>query len=83
MTDLTDTAKKIMKLFRYFRIRQSDILSLKLFLTRKHLWQELEEQEVQDALGELIQLGYIATVEDPLGWRLQETGYQYLKSLKR
>lgn len=83
MTDLTATAKKIMELFRYFKIQQGDTLSLKLFLTRKHLWQDQEEQEVQDALGELIQRGYITAIEDPSGWRLQEAGAQYLKSLKK
>lgn len=83
MTDLTTTAKQIMEVFRYFKINQGDTLSLKKFLTRKHLWNDLEEEEVQDALGELIQLGYIAETEDPSGWMLQEAGAQYIKSLKR
>ena len=83
MTTLTDTARKIMELFRYFKINQGDTLSLKKFLTRKHLWNELEEQEVQDALRELIQRGYIIETEDPVGWRLQEAGAQYIRSLKR
>ena len=83
MTDLTVTAKKIMELFNYFKLKAGDILSLKLFLTRKHLWRDLEEQEVQDALRELMQRGYIAEIEDPSVWRLAASGLQYLKSLKR
>jgi biotin operon repressor len=83
VTDLTATAKKIMELFNYFRIKPGDSLSQKLFLTRKHLWKDLEEQEVQDALKELIQQGYMTEIEAPSGWRLQEAGAQYLKSLKR
>jgi hypothetical protein len=83
VTDLTATAKTIMELFRYFKINQGDTLSLKKFLTRKHLWQELEDEEVQDALGELIEKGYITETQDPAGWILQEAGAQYLKSLKR
>ena len=83
VTNLTATAKKIMEVFRYFKINQGDTLSLKLFLTRKHLWLELEEEEVQDALKELIIRGYLSEVEDPSGWRLQEAGVQYLKTLKR
>jgi hypothetical protein len=83
MTDLTATAKKIMEVFRYFRIKQGDTLSLKVFLIRKHLWKDLEEQEVQDALKELIQQGYIAETEATSGWRLQEAGAKYLKSPKR
>jgi hypothetical protein len=72
-----------MEVCRYFNLQQSDVLSLNLFLTRKHLLDDLEEQEVQDALRELIQGGYIAEIGYPLGWRLQEAGAQYLKSLKR
>lgn len=83
MTDLTATAKQIMEVFRYFKVKGGDTLALKLFLTRKHLWRDLEEQEVQDALGELIQKGYIVEMEDPSGWKLLEPGAQYLKSLKR
>ena len=83
MTDLTATAKQIMDLFRYFKIGTGDTMSLKLLLTRKHLWKDLEEQEVQDALNELIQRDYITAIEDPAGWRLLEAGDQYIKSLKR
>jgi len=61
-----------MEVFRYFRIMSGNPLSLKLFLTRKHLWQDLEEDEVHDALNELIQKGYITEIEDPTGWRLLE-----------
>jgi hypothetical protein len=83
MTDLTATAKKIMEVFRYFRINEGDALSLKLFLTRKHLCRDLKEEEVMDALWELTNRGYIAEMEDPPGWRLLEAGVQYIKSLKR
>ena len=83
MTDLTYMAKRIMEVFAYFRIRQGDTLTLKLFLTRKHLWRDFEEEEVQDSLNELIQRGLIVGTEDPAGWRLLEPGAQYLRSLKR
>ena len=83
MTDLTYMAKRIMEVFGYFRIRQGDTLTLKLFLTRKHLWKDFEEEQVQDALNELIQRGLIVGIEDPAGWRLLEPGAQYHRSLKR
>ena len=83
MTDLTATAKKIMEVFRYFKIKQSDTMPLKLFMTRKHMWHDLEEEEVHDALRELIQKGFIMETEDLSGWRLLEAGVQYLKSPKR
>jgi hypothetical protein len=83
MTELTATAMKIMEVFQYFRIRGGDCLSLKLFLSRKHLWKDVEQEEVRDALNELIGKGFIIGIEDPQGWRLLEPGVQYLKSLKR
>ena len=83
MTDLTATANKIMEVFRYFKIKQGDTMPLKLFMTRKHMWQDLEEEEVYDALRELIQKGFIMETEDLSGWRLLELGAQYLKSVKR
>jgi hypothetical protein len=83
MTDLTYMAKRIMEVFRYFRIRQGDSMTLKLFLSRKHLWRDYEEEQVQDALNELIQRGFIVGIEESAGWRLLEPGAQYLRSLKR
>jgi len=83
MTDLTYMAKKIMEVFRYFKITQGDTMTLKLFLSRKHLWKEFEEEQVQDALNELIQRGFIVGVEEPAGWRLLKPGAQYIRSLKR
>ena len=66
MTDLTATAKKIMEVFRYFKIKQGDTMPLKLFMTRKHMWQDLEEEEVYDALRELIQKGFIMETRRPV-----------------
>jgi hypothetical protein len=83
MTELTATAKKIMELFQYVRIKQGDILSFKLFQARKHLWKDLEQEEVLDALRELIQKGLVEETQDPAGWRLLEGGEQYIRSLKR
>ena len=71
-----------MEVFSYFKIKADDTLSLQLFPTRKYLWRDIEDEEVQDALKELIQWGYIVAIEDPSGWRLQEQGAQYIKSLK-
>jgi len=39
-----------MELFWYFRIKQGGTISPKLFVSRKHLWNNLEEEEVQEAL---------------------------------
>jgi hypothetical protein len=83
MTELTSTAKKIMELFQYFRIKQGDVLSFKLFQARKHLWKNLEQEEVLDALRELIEKGLIEETRDSAGWRLLEAGEQYIKSFKR
>jgi hypothetical protein len=83
MFDLTATARKIMELFGYFRMGQGDILSLKLFQARKHLWKDLEQEEVLDALRELIQKGLIEETQLPEGWRLLEPGERYLRSLRK
>ena len=83
MTDLTATAKKIMELFHYFKIKAGDTLSLQLFLTRKHLWRELEDEEVIDALKELTQQGYVAAIDDESGWTLLKPGADYLKQQRR
>jgi hypothetical protein len=83
MTELTSVAKKIMSVFHYYQIRQSDVLSLKQMLTRKYLWLDIEEEEFQDALSELIRKNYIVGVEEPKGWMLLEQGAKYLKGLKR
>ena len=83
MTDVTYVEKRIMEVFGYFRIRQGDTLTLKLFLTRKHLWKDCEEEQVRDSLNELIQRGFIVGTEDPAGWRLLESGAQFLRSLRR
>jgi hypothetical protein len=83
MTELTSTAKKITELFQYFRIKQGDILPFKLFQARKHLWRDLDQKEVLDALRELIQKGLVEETQDWAGWRLLKPGDQYLPSLKK
>ena len=86
MTDLTYIAKRIMEVFGYFRITQGDAMTLKVFLSRKHLWKDYEEEQVQDALNELIQRGFIVGMEEPAGWILLLVvvpGAQYIGSLKR
>jgi len=83
MINFKATAKKIMELFHYFKIKDGDTLSLRLFLTRKYLWRELEEEEVNNALKELILRGYITAIEDQSGWTLLKPGAEYLKQQKR
>jgi hypothetical protein len=83
MTELTSTAKKIMEVFRYFRIKRDDILSTKLLLSKRHLWRDIEEEELTHAIEELTGLGYIAKIEFPEGWRLLERGAEYLKELAK
>jgi hypothetical protein len=82
MTSTTSTAKKIMEVFRYFRIRKNECLALKLLLSKRHLWREVEEEEFNDAIEELIEKGYIGKREAPEGWRLLEAGDEYLKQLE-
>ena len=83
MTELTSTAKKIMEVFQYVRIQTGDYLSTKILLTRRHLWRDIEEETFTDAIGELMERGYIARIENPEGWRLLEAGAEYLKELDR
>ena len=40
------TAKKIMEVFQYFRIKQSEYISLKLIMSKRHLWRDIEEEEI-------------------------------------
>jgi hypothetical protein len=83
MTELTSTAKKIMEVFRYFRIKKDDYLSVKLVLSRRYLWQDIDDQTFNDALNELILRGYVGAMEEPLGWRLLEQGAEYINQLER
>jgi len=78
----TSTAKKIMEVFRYFRIRKDEYLSIKLLLSKRHLWRDIEEEEFNQAMGELMGLGYIGKMASPAGWRLLESGDDYLKQLE-
>ena len=80
-TELTSTAKKIMELFRYFRIKKGEYLSVKLIRSKQHLWKDIEEEEFNEAVDDLIQLGYIERIENPEGWKLLEAGDDNLKQL--
>ena len=82
MSDLTSTAKKIIEVFRYFRIKQNDMLSTNLLLSKRHLWRDIEEAQFRGAIEELIEMGYIAKMEKPEGWRLLQPGAAYIKGLE-
>ena len=79
MRELTSVAKKIMEVFRYFRIKKDEYLSAKLLLNKRHLWRDIGEEEFNEAVGGLIRLRYIERIERPEGWRLLEAGGEYLK----
>jgi len=79
MSTTSTTARKIMEVFRYFRIRKGEYMSRKLILSKKHLWEDIEEEAFNQGVGELIELGYIGRIENPEGWRLLEAGDDYLK----
>jgi len=80
-TELTSTAKKIMELFRYFRVKKGEYLSVKLIRSKQHLWRDIEEEEFNEAVNYLIHLGYIERIENPAGWKLLEAGDDDLKQL--
>ena len=80
-TGLTSTAKKIMELFRYFRVKKGEYLSVKLIQSKQHLWKDIEEEEFNEAVNYLIYLGYIERIENPAGWKLLEAGDDDLKQL--
>ena len=82
LTSTTSTAKKIMEVFLYFRIKKDEYLSVKLLLGKRHLWREVEEEDFNKAIEELIEKGYIARMETPESWRLLEAGDEYLKQLE-
>jgi hypothetical protein len=81
MRELTSTAKKIMGVFRYFRVKKDEYLSVKLILSKRHLWRDIEEEEFNEAVDGLIKLGYIERIENPAGWKLLEAGDDYLRQL--
>jgi len=80
-TELTSAAKKIMELFRYFRIKKGEYLSVKLIRSKQYLWRDIEEQEFNEAVDDLIQLGYIEKIENPEGWKLLGAGDDKLRQL--
>jgi hypothetical protein len=79
MKELTSVAKKIMEVFRYFRIKKDEYLSAKLLLGKRNLWRDIDDEEFNEAVGDLIRLGYIGRIEHPEGWRLLEAGDDWLK----
>ena len=81
MGELTSTAKKIMEMFRYFRVKKCEYLSIRLIRSRQHLWKDIEEEEFNQALENLIEMGYIEKIENPEGWKLLEAGDDNLKQL--
>lgn len=83
MNDLTSIAKKIMEVFRYFRIRQDEYLSVRLLQSKRNLWRDVEEEQFNEAIEELKERGYIGKMETPDGWKLLEPGAGYSKSLER
>jgi hypothetical protein len=78
MRKLTSTAKKIMEVYRYLRIKRDEYISLKLLQSKKHLWKDIEEEEFNQAVDDLIKMGYIGRIENPVGWKLLEAGHDYL-----
>jgi hypothetical protein len=83
MAELTETARKIMALFGYFRLVTGNYRTVSMMITKKHLWRDIEEETFQDAIRELIERGYIAAAEDPPGWQLLEAGAKYIGPLRR
>ena len=83
MNELTSTAKKIMEVFRYFRIKRDEILSTKMILSKRELWHYVTDKQFTQAIEELIEMGYIEKIKTPEGWRLLERGDEYLKELER
>jgi hypothetical protein len=80
---MTSTAKKIMEVFRYFRIGKDEYLAKKLLMSKRYLWRDIEEEEFNKAVEELIELGYIRKLEAPDGWKLLEPGDEYVNRLGR
>lgn len=80
-TERTSTARKIMELFRYFRVKKGEYLSVKLIRSKQHLWKDIEEEEFNEAVNYLVHLGYIERIENPVGWKLLEAGDDDLKQL--
>jgi len=79
MNDITSTAKKIMEVFRYFRIKKDEYLSIKLLSSKRHLWRDIGEEQFSKAIEELMGLDYIARIDYPAGWRLRERGSELIK----
>jgi hypothetical protein len=79
MRELTPVARKIMEVFRYFRIRKDEYLSAKLLVNKRYLWRDIDEKTFNKALDGLIRLRYIERIEHPEGWRLLEAGDDWLK----
>jgi hypothetical protein len=79
--EITSTSKKIMEVFRYFKIKRDEILSTKLILSKRELWQDVTDKHFTYAIEELIEMGYIAKISTPAGWRLLERGAEYLNQV--
>ncbi len=83
MPDLTSTARKIMEVFRYYRIKRDGVLSTKLLLTKRQLWRDIEEEQFNESIEDLIGMGYLARIGNPEGWRLLEPGAEYIGHLEK
>ena len=82
MDDLTSTASRIMELCRYFRLKKGGYLSVKLLHSKRHLWQDVEEEDVDAAIDELVEKGFLREKDSKYGWRLLEAGENYLNQAR-
>jgi len=54
MNELTSSVRKIMEVIRYFRVGKNEYLATKLFLSKRYLWRDIEEEEFNEAVEQLI-----------------------------
>lgn len=81
--EISFTSKKIMDVFRYFKIKRDEILSIKLLLGKKELWQDVTDRHFTYAIEELMEMGYMAKIRTPARWRLLERWAEYLKQVAK
>jgi hypothetical protein len=81
MSELTSVARKILNVFKYFRVKKDGFLSTKLLLSKAHLWRDIDEETFDRAIDELLEKGYIRkSMERMPGFFQTEIGHDYLQN---
>lgn len=75
---MNETSKKIMEVFREFRVGKNEFFPIQSLMSRVNDWDRGHKDSFDESIVELIKEGYIKESKRPIGYILTEKGYEYL-----